>query len=103
MIAAPPHRLGRFQLHCVSDGQWRMDGGSVFGLVPKVMWEKIKTPDSRNRIPMATNCMLVRTPGNGVDQQWRTELDQESFNVGANTYPGRLPVWLRVVRSSNCS
>ena len=62
MIAAPPHRLGRFQLHCVSDGQWRMDGGSVFGLVPKVMWEKIKTPDSRNRIPMATNCMLVRTP-----------------------------------------
>src|SRR5260370_8162902 len=39
-----------------------MDGGSVFGVVPKVMWEKLKTPDARNRIPMATNCLLVRTP-----------------------------------------
>jgi glyoxylase-like metal-dependent hydrolase (beta-lactamase superfamily II) len=39
-----------------------MDGGAVFGVVPKVLWEKIKTPDQRNRIVMATNCMLVRTP-----------------------------------------
>jgi glyoxylase-like metal-dependent hydrolase (beta-lactamase superfamily II) len=39
-----------------------MDGGSVFGVVPKVMWEKLKIPDTRNRIPMATNCLLVRTP-----------------------------------------
>lgn len=62
MIATAPRKLGRFQLYCLSDGQWRMDGGSVFGLVPKVMWEKLKTPDVRNRIPMATNCMLVRTP-----------------------------------------
>ena len=39
-----------------------MDGGAVFGVVPKVMWEKLKTPDARNRILMATNCLLVRTP-----------------------------------------
>src|SRR5712691_7382712 len=39
-----------------------MDGGSVFGVVPKLIWEKLKTPDARNRIPMATNCLLVRTP-----------------------------------------
>jgi glyoxylase-like metal-dependent hydrolase (beta-lactamase superfamily II) len=39
-----------------------MDGGSVFGVVPKVMWEKLKVPDARNRILMATNCLLVRTP-----------------------------------------
>ena len=62
MIAAAARKLGRFQLHCLSDGAWRMDGGSVFGVVPKVMWEKLKAPDARNRIPMATNCLLVRTP-----------------------------------------
>jgi len=62
VIAAAPRQLGRFELHCLSDGHWRMDGGSVFGVVPKVMWEKLKTPDARNRILMATNCMLVRTP-----------------------------------------
>lgn len=62
MIETAPRKLGRFSLHCLSDGYWRMDGGSVFGVVPRVMWEKLKTPDSRNRITMATNCLLVRTP-----------------------------------------
>lgn len=62
MIVATPRTLGRFELHCLSDGHWRMDGGAVFGVVPKVMWEKLKPPDARNRIAMATNCLLVRTP-----------------------------------------
>lgn len=62
MTGAAGRKLGRFTLQCLSDGHWRMDGGSVFGVVPKVMWEKLKVPDARNRIPMATNCLLVRTP-----------------------------------------
>jgi glyoxylase-like metal-dependent hydrolase (beta-lactamase superfamily II) len=62
LIETASRKLGRFSLHCLSDGYWRMDGGSVFGVVPKVMWEKLKTPDARNRITMATNCLLVRTP-----------------------------------------
>lgn len=66
MIAAAPRKLGRFQLQCISDGNWRIDGGAVFGVVPKVMWEKLKTPDARNRIPMATNCLLVRSPDANV-------------------------------------
>lgn len=61
MIAAA-RKLGRFQLHRLSDGLFRYDGGAVFGLVPKVLWEKVKPPDALNRIPMATNCLLVRTP-----------------------------------------
>ncbi len=61
MIAAG-RKLGRFQLQCLSDGQFRMDGGAVFGVVPKVLWEKVKPPDARNRVTMATNCLLVRTP-----------------------------------------
>jgi glyoxylase-like metal-dependent hydrolase (beta-lactamase superfamily II) len=39
-----------------------MDGGSVFGVVPRALWQKHKTPDPQNRIEMATNCLLVRTP-----------------------------------------
>lgn len=62
MIAAAPRKLGRFELYGLSDGHWRMDGGAVFGVVPKVMWERLKPPDARNRIAMATNCLLVRTP-----------------------------------------
>jgi glyoxylase-like metal-dependent hydrolase (beta-lactamase superfamily II) len=62
LIASAPRKLGRFQLYCLSDGRWRMDGGSVFGVVPRALWEKHKTPDTQNRIEMATNCLLVRTP-----------------------------------------
>jgi hypothetical protein len=64
-------------------------------------WAKIGVMIRDGLAPGARHCMLVRTPGNGVDQQWRTEQDQASSNVGANTYPGRLPVWLRVQRTGS--
>jgi glyoxylase-like metal-dependent hydrolase (beta-lactamase superfamily II) len=61
-VIAAGRKLGRFQLQRLSDGQFRVDGGAVFGVVPKVLWEKVKTPDARNRVTLATNCLLVRTP-----------------------------------------
>ncbi|MCP3956356.1 MAG: MBL fold metallo-hydrolase [bacterium] len=51
--------LGPFQLTLVDDGGFRLDGGGMFGAVPKPLWEKVKPPDERNRIRMATNCLLV--------------------------------------------
>jgi glyoxylase-like metal-dependent hydrolase (beta-lactamase superfamily II) len=61
-VIAAGRKLGRFQLQRLSDGTFRMDGGAVFGVVPKVLWERVKTPDARNRVTLATNCLLVRTP-----------------------------------------
>ena len=40
-------------------GNFKLDGGSMFGPVPKVLWEKHIKPDERNRIPMATNSLLI--------------------------------------------
>lgn len=51
--------LGDFDLTIVSDGEFRLDGGAMFGVVPRVLWEKQKPPDERNRIRMGTNCLLV--------------------------------------------
>ncbi len=51
--------LGRLKLRIVSDGTFRMDGGAMFGVIPKVMWNPVKACDERNRIRMATNCLLV--------------------------------------------
>ncbi len=51
--------LGSLSLSLVDDGDYRLDGGAVFGAVPKVMWEEYKTPDETNRIRMATNSLLV--------------------------------------------
>jgi glyoxylase-like metal-dependent hydrolase (beta-lactamase superfamily II) len=52
-------KLGRFDLRVVSDGEFRLDGGAMFGVVPKALWERAKAPDERNRIRMGTNCLLI--------------------------------------------
>jgi glyoxylase-like metal-dependent hydrolase (beta-lactamase superfamily II) len=52
-------RLGDLDLTLASDGEFRLDGGAMFGVVPKPLWEKAKPADERNRIRMATNCLLV--------------------------------------------
>jgi glyoxylase-like metal-dependent hydrolase (beta-lactamase superfamily II) len=52
-------RLGDLEITLVNDGEFRLDGGAMFGVVPRTMWEKVKPPDGRNRIRMATNCLLV--------------------------------------------
>ncbi|HIC93895.1 MAG TPA: MBL fold metallo-hydrolase [Anaerolineae bacterium] len=59
-------RLGKVDLHIVSDGLFRIDGGGHFGLVPKVLWEKIVEPDQLNRIPVALNCLLIESEGKRI-------------------------------------
>jgi glyoxylase-like metal-dependent hydrolase (beta-lactamase superfamily II) len=51
--------LGDLKLTLVSDGEFRLDGGAMFGVVPRTLWEQAKPPDSLNRIRMGTNCLLV--------------------------------------------
>jgi glyoxylase-like metal-dependent hydrolase (beta-lactamase superfamily II) len=51
--------LGNLDLTRVSDGGFRLDGGAMFGVVPRVLWEKGSPPDAQNRIRMGTNCLLV--------------------------------------------
>ena len=51
--------LGELKLTAVSDGEFRLDGGAMFGVVPRTLWEKPAPPDDRNRIRMGTNCLLV--------------------------------------------
>lgn len=53
--------LGRFRLHALYAGEQRLDGGAMFGVVPKPLWEKKIQPDERNRIPLALRCLLVET------------------------------------------
>ena len=53
-------QLGAWQLDAVSGGSFWLDGGAMFGVVPKPMWQRVAPPDEANRIPMATNCLLAR-------------------------------------------
>ena len=54
--------LGDFRLHALDAGGQRLDGGAMFGVVPKPLWEKRIPADARNRIPLALRCLLVETP-----------------------------------------
>ena len=54
-----PLTLGRFSLHEVRDGTFALDGGAMFGVVPKPLWEKHYPADAHNRIQLALRCLLI--------------------------------------------
>ena len=63
-MAATQYSLGHLRLDIVSDGYFLMDGGAVFGIVPRTMWEPLTgAPNERNQLPIALNCVLVRGAG----------------------------------------
>jgi len=57
------HRLdlGDFELTVLSDGRYWLDGGAMFGVVPKPLWEKKFKADSLNRLRVGLNSLLIRT------------------------------------------
>ncbi len=52
--------FGDFELISLFDGSFRLDGGAMFGVVPKPLWEKRAPADERNRIRLAMRPLLVR-------------------------------------------
>jgi glyoxylase-like metal-dependent hydrolase (beta-lactamase superfamily II) len=53
-------KVGPWQVDLLSDGVYRLDGGAMFGVVPRVLWEKKHLPDDQNRVELALNCLLLR-------------------------------------------
>lgn len=47
------------QLHTIETGRFKLDGGAMFGVVPKTIWQKTNPADSSNRIDMAMRCLLI--------------------------------------------
>ncbi len=54
--------LGDLRLHALEGGLQRLDGGAMFGVVPKPLWERRIPADERNRIPLGLRSLLVETP-----------------------------------------
>jgi glyoxylase-like metal-dependent hydrolase (beta-lactamase superfamily II) len=52
--------LGDFEITVLSDGYFLLDGGAMFGIVPKPLWEARTTPDARNRILLGANTLVLR-------------------------------------------
>jgi len=58
-------RIGRFEIEIFSDGTFRLDGGMMFGIVPKPLWERQIAADALNRVAMDMNCLLIRDTTSG--------------------------------------
>jgi len=54
------HTLGSLELVTLSDGFFALDGGAMFGVVPRTLWEKRLPPDDANRIPLGMRPLIVR-------------------------------------------
>src|SRR5215475_5004242 len=54
-------QLGDFELTVCTDGSYKLDGGAMFGVVPKPLWEKRAPADEQNRILLGLNTVVVRT------------------------------------------
>jgi glyoxylase-like metal-dependent hydrolase (beta-lactamase superfamily II) len=52
-------QLGRFRIHAIQAGGQSLDGGAMFGIVPKPLWERRIAPDARNRIQLGMRCLLI--------------------------------------------
>lgn len=88
----PSLELGRLRLDVIPCGEFRLDGGAMFGQVPRVRWETFARPDAKHRIVMGTNALLVRGSGfvllveSGCGTRWTSE-EREFFGI---TDPGAL-------------
>ena len=62
MSATPIYRVGSREVQVLSDGVIWLDAGAVFGLVPKVMWQRVTGETNElNQIPLALNCLLLES------------------------------------------
>ena len=67
-------KLGDLEFHILNDGTFGLDGGAMFGVIPRPMWERVAPPDERNRIRLRMNSLLIRSGGeadSGGDRRGR--------------------------------
>ena len=88
-------KLGDFTIHVIEAGMQRLDGGAMFGVVPKPLWEKRIPADERNRIPLGLRCLLVETRDelvlidNGVGNKENDKF-KDIYGIENNGSPTRL-------------
>lgn len=89
-------QFGEFELRVIHESRFWIDGGAMFGVVPRVLWETLTRPDGRNRIALQANLLLVRTLeknilveaglGDAIPEKWKVNYGVE----GSSRMPGQL-------------
>lgn len=83
-------KIGDYTLHSIETGTFGLDGGAMFGVVPKPLWEKRLPADSRNRIPLSMRCLLLESSDrlvlvdNGIGDKY-TDKFASLYNIDHET------------------
>ena len=85
--------LGDMEVHLLGDGTFRLDGGAMFGVIPRPLWEKKSPPDDRNRILLAMNILLIQTAGKRIllETGGGSKWDDKQNKIYAFENSARLP------------
>ena len=59
-------KVGEADVYSLTDGHFRLDGGAMFGVVPRTLWERVAPPDEENRISLRINPLLIQLGGKNV-------------------------------------
>jgi glyoxylase-like metal-dependent hydrolase (beta-lactamase superfamily II) len=68
--------FGDYRVEIVPDAEFRLDGGAMFGVVPRALWARESPPDEENRVRLSTNCLFVEAGGErivietGIGDKW---------------------------------
>ena len=69
-------QLGDYRVEIIQDTEFRLDGGAMFGVVPRKLWARECPPDDENRIRMNMNCVFIDTGSEkilietGIGDKW---------------------------------
>ena len=86
--------LGEFGITICSDGTYLLDGGAMFGVVPKTLWQKRMAADEHNRVLLGLNTVVVRTGSAVVVIETGIGNKQSAKMVEIHQSQGRLPASL---------
>lgn len=84
-------KIGNYRLYSVQTGLFKLDGGAMFGVVPKTLWQKSNPSDSENRIDMCTRALLLESTekkiliDNGIGYKLSEKLNK-IYNVDYSEY-----------------
>jgi glyoxylase-like metal-dependent hydrolase (beta-lactamase superfamily II) len=73
-------KFGDFRVELIPDCEFRLDGGAMFGVVPRNLWARVCPPDEQNRIRMNMNCMFIEAGNDrilidtGIGDKWSDKL-----------------------------
>jgi glyoxylase-like metal-dependent hydrolase (beta-lactamase superfamily II) len=79
-------QFGDYRVEVLPDTAFRLDGGAMFGVVPRTLWERKAVPDERNRIALNANCLFIETPDQrilvdtGLGDKW-SSVEADRFGI----------------------